>query len=228
MSDAKLIADALRTLGGKAYDTYTGPASTLLVWAEFRRLADIIDRKLAEREAGGWDAWGEALRRARDKVSRGRESGQAAATSTKADVPVPGSHPDSSTLDELRAKYEAEIEVEGYLVAAHNFIVALEAKVKRLQYRGGMRKAEIIIALGIVLVLAGCTPARAEDRPWRDYAAEHRAWNKAQAETVHQNHAETQRLLRPEGAGMVPPYYLPSPPPVRRLDPGMYDARPRR
>lgn len=83
------------------------------------------------------------------------------------------------------------------------------------------RAAAIVayIALVLLLLLTGCAPARAEDRTWRDYAAEHRAWNKAQAETAHQNHAETQRLLRPQGAGTVPPYYLPTPPPVRRLEP---------
>ena len=49
--EIQLIIDALRTMGSKAYDTYTGPASTLTVWAEFGRLADIIEHKLAEREA---------------------------------------------------------------------------------------------------------------------------------------------------------------------------------
>ena len=135
MSDAKLMVEALRE--HVATYTYRHPL------AFYAQLADIIDRKLAEREAEACVAWEKY-----GTESRGRESAGEPGADTRAEEPgisvatEPGSRPGPSDLDELRAKYEAEIEVEGYLVAAHNFIVTLEAKVKRLQYRGGMRDVE--------------------------------------------------------------------------------------
>ena len=88
-----VVADALREYP-KAFPNGTYG----VVVDDLGTLARIIDRKLAEREAGGWDAWGEALRRARDKVSRGRESGQRAGQHTSESDS--GSHPGPSPLSE--------------------------------------------------------------------------------------------------------------------------------
>ena len=147
MSDAKLIADALRALSGKGYGTSGEPVSTLFVWTEFRRLANIIERKLAEREAdqpqairvtdvhtceksGVFNDAGDGCERCRV------ESEQKASFPEFVAVPGFGSHPEPSNLDELQKAYEnarAEEATGTECNRAFQYIAALEAEVKRLQ-----------------------------------------------------------------------------------------------